>query len=60
MYIMASKLSESKRKYCCNEFVVLLLRPLLCVSHSDSLLDECSLLSGADFVVFPGSHVQLG
>lgn len=34
--------------------------PLFCPSHPDSPVDERSLLSAADFVVFPGSHVQLG
>lgn len=34
--------------------------PPLAVPRPDSLPDECSPLSAADFVVFPGSHVQLG
>lgn len=38
---------------------VVVLRPLLSVCLSDSLQMN-ALLSAADFVVFPGSHVQLG
>lgn len=59
MCVMASNLSQALRKQCSHESLAA-LRPLLSVSNSDSLIDECFLLSGAEFVVFPGSHVQLG
>lgn len=60
MCVLASAVSQCEGGKQRHHKVLEAGRALLSVSSSDSLRDECSLLSGADFVVFPGSHVQLG